>query len=107
MGHILTEAQKAKRMFDKGGQVSLAIMFPCRKCGHANRPARTKLESMKLYLMDELPLCRRCGWELKKRDYDRSAMSDSLVKKAQKALGNREVVSCKRCLQKLRVPTDK
>ena len=63
-----------------------SLMFPCPKCGHANRPAAQKLKSVKLYLLDKLPPCRKCGWELKSRNYDQSKISDRLMKRARKEL---------------------
>jgi hypothetical protein len=69
------------------GPVSLSLVFPCPKCGHANRPARRKLDSLKLYLQDKLPPCRKCGWQLRQRYYDCSTAPKPLLRQAMKELG--------------------
>lgn len=63
-----------------------SLVFPCPKCGHRNRPAAQKLKSVKLYLLDKLPPCRKCGCELKSRNYDQSKFPDRLIKRASKEL---------------------
>src|SRR5437867_4227629 len=90
MGDIFTAKQKAQRLVGKGGRISLSLLFPCPKCGHANRPATHKLKSVKLYLLDQLPPCRKCGWELKKRNYDRSTIPAPLLRRAIRELGLEE-----------------
>jgi hypothetical protein len=93
MSDIFTAKQKAERLLGKSGRVSFLLLFPCPKCGHANRPATKKLESVKLYLLDKLPPCRMCGWELKKRYYDRSTVPVTLMRRALKDLGLEEAPS--------------
>lgn len=44
-------------------------LSPCRHCGHPNRPVRSARASLKLWLTDQLPPCRRCGFALKKSDF--------------------------------------
>ena len=72
--------------------MTLSLLFLCPHCGHANRTAAHKLESVKLYLLDKLPPCRRCKRELKKRNYDRSTIPESLMKRALRELGLDEKV---------------
>ncbi len=93
MGDIFTAKQRAERLIGKGGRISLSLLFLCPKCGHANRPATRKLDSVKLYLLDELPPCRKCGWELKKRNYDRTTIPRALTRRALRELGLEEA-SC-------------
>lgn len=51
-------------------------LFPCRQCGHQNRPAESVRESLKLWLMDKLPPCRKCGLPLKRFDFRHEIPAD-------------------------------
>ena len=106
MGDILTEKQKAERLAE-GASMSFALLFPCPQCGHANRPARTKLQSVRLYLLDQLPPCRRCGSALRRASFPRSAIPAGLLKRAEAALPKERVIECANCAQKLRPPADR
>jgi ssDNA-binding Zn-finger/Zn-ribbon topoisomerase 1 len=106
MGDILTGKQKLERL---GGsrRITLALLFPCPVCGHANRPARDKPEGVKMYLRDDLPPCRRCGSMLRRANFDRSTIPDPLLRYAEADLGRQQVVRCAKCAQELRLPTNR
>jgi hypothetical protein len=44
------------------------VLFSC-TCGHRNRVAHTPKESYKLYILDELGNCRKCGRSLRKYQF--------------------------------------
>ena len=105
MGDIFTDKQKAERLVG-GASISLALLFPCPACGHSNKPARTKLQSVKMYLLDELPPCRRCGQQLRRGNFDRSTIPASLLRRAEAELDRHRIIKCVKCPQKLKAPTD-
>lgn len=67
-------------------------LFPCRHCGHQNRPARSARASLKLWLTDQLPPCRKCGLPLRKTDFRQELPREFL-----------EVVTCPGCGAKNRI----
>ncbi len=50
--------------------VARSLYIPCPHCGHRNRPHTSKIETLKLYLTDKMPDCRKCGHPLKKASID-------------------------------------
>src|SRR6266852_5098302 len=106
MGDLFTEKQKAERLAGEA-RMSLAISFPCPQCGHANRPGKTKLQSIRLYLLDHLPPCRHCGAALRRANFDRSTISPTLLRRAEASLRRDRVIECGKCGQKLRAPADR
>ena len=106
MGDILSEKQKAERLV-AGARVSLALLFVCPACGHANRPARNKLQAVKMYLLDQLPDCRKCGSKLRKGNVDPCKIPKPLLKRAEAELSSKRLINCPECSQKLLAPTDR
>jgi|SRR5882672_9051368 len=106
MGDIFTEKQKAERLAG-AGRISLALLFPCPQCGHANKPGRTKVQSVRLYLLDQLPPCRRCGSALRRANFDRSTIPSGLIKQAEAQVRRERIIECTKCGQKLRAPADR
>src|SRR5262249_24956938 len=99
MSDIFTEKQKAERLAGEA-RMSLGIFFPCPQCGHQNRPARTKVQSIRLYLLDQLPPCRQCGSVLRRANFDRSTIPATLLRRAEAQLRRERVMRCSNCGQK-------
>lgn len=49
--------------------IVIGIFVPCPRCGHNNKPHRRLKESLRLWLLDQLPPCKKCGAQLRKSDY--------------------------------------
>ena len=48
----------------------VGILFPCPSCGHRNRVSKKLRQSVQLWLENKLPLCKKCGFDLKRANYD-------------------------------------
>lgn len=74
-------------MFDKtwDRRRVYGVLFPCPNCEHNNRIHSKTVESLKLWLQDKLPACKRCGQLLRRDDYFFSENS-TMLKRAKKEL---------------------
>lgn len=49
--------------------ITMGIFFSCPTCLHRNRPSKKAVESLKLWILDDLPACKNCGGMLRKDDF--------------------------------------
>jgi len=79
-------------------------VFKCKRCRYRNRPARTRLDLVKMYLCGQLPPCRNCG---KTFHLIRSTIPASLLRQAEEEIEReRGVIRCANpdCRKKLKLP---
>jgi predicted RNA-binding Zn-ribbon protein involved in translation (DUF1610 family) len=63
-----------------------AVLFPCPKCGHHNKVHKRVRNSLILWLLDRLPPCKKCGYQLRKVNYH-APRGTPYVEKLKKELG--------------------
>ena len=67
----------------------VAYLFPCIVCGHKNKIAKTVDESIRKWLLDQLPTCngKHCGRRLEKSHYSHSGPRVELIRRQLKSEG--------------------
>jgi hypothetical protein len=50
-------------------RITVGVLFTCVGCGYNNKISRSVKKSLKLWLLDKLPPCKKCFYQLKKDDY--------------------------------------
>jgi len=100
MGNNPTDNQETERPAES----VWTTVFKCKRCGYRNRPARTRLYLVKMYLSGQMPPCRNCG-----RTFHliRSTIPVSLLRQAEEEIDReRGIIRCANpgCRKKLKLP---